>query len=288
MFLIVTIISIILWNKVGQKVLDYTILNGLIIHNQNRKVQYQQNEENILTTITKYRSLIYFLLGIDFSTKKQFYLEPILIDTDLNNLKKILRRRLVDVVSACTGISILIGIALRFQFSNLEPGGLLWLSLIIINVSPILVCWFIPVIWTIEDSRIKAVDHNNHVYDLATELRKGFLNRFLGYSGVFAGLAFLIDVLPELEEGGFVEATSSQLYIGAMFVLVIILLLISGTVFFITVYYLNKYHKFKVINLRKELSNFIPFGITLVRKTTNEEQSILTTPPSYNMLEEQS
>ncbi len=224
--------------------------------------------------IKKYLSM---LLGIYLDTNKDYFIEEEVPDVDMTHLKEIFKDRLIDLMSACLGVTVLFASVLRamlpksdlnFRQAREVFGALTGFVLLI---SPILVGWLIPVIWTLQDSAVREVTKRNTVREVAANVKNGALNRLLGFTGILGGLSLLIDILPLVVDNG-QNLSFVEVYFLAVIVLFITLIAISGPAYLTGLLYFIRYHERNVNNLRRHLYDMgIPLGMTMVRNANEEE-----------------
>ena len=112
----------------------------------------------------------------------------------------VLKNRYFDVLSACFGVSLIILLAIG-SVVKLTGESIFVGYIFLLLVSPFLVFWLIPLLWTIEDSGVKEVDpQTRRVWDVGYEIRKGFLSRFLGTAGIIAAFSYILSNIESIYE----------------------------------------------------------------------------------------
>lgn len=211
-----------------------------------------------------FRRSFLFLLGLRFRSSDHYYLESSASHLNLNNFVFLVRDRLFYVTSTCLGIGFLIASAISPFISDI--GDAIAVSSLIVLGAPLLAGFIVPVLWQLQDIRLKQISSSHEVTNLYDSFRHGIFSRVLGFSGLFAGLGFLINVLPDvftkLNTGPEI-LSSIRLYLLSLLILLIISLLIAGTALLTVVLYLSLFHEQRVRSLRADLESFIPTATTI-------------------------
>ena len=262
-------LSLFLWRKVGKWTIKKIIIETLKQHkdyNDSRILGENKNSEN-KKKYTYRRKLIALLFGININDGVLYYVEEGNYAADISNVKYILKEKMFDLIAACLGAGFLVAAFAKIFIDDVYVGVLA--GSIVTLLSPILASWILPVIWTLRDSRIKYMTPKMNNYELSHKIRRSILSRFLGFTGLFAGFGFLYDTFA-LVLYGYRNPTYRQmvlLFLLAIATLLIIITLLAGTASLVTMIYLSKFHEKKVNDLRDELSEFLPYGITNVMFT---------------------
>ncbi|MHA1953777.1 MAG: hypothetical protein ACXAAM_01780 [Candidatus Heimdallarchaeaceae archaeon] len=262
-------LSLFLWRKMGKWTIKKIIIDTLKQHkNYNDSRILGEDEEAKKKKKYSYRrKLIVILFGININDGVLYYVEEGNYTADISNSKYILREKMFDLIAACLGVGFLIAAFAKIFIEDVYVGVLA--GSIVTLLSPILASWILPVIWTLRDSRIKYLTPKMNNYELSQKIRRSILSRFLGFSGLLAGIGFLYDTLELIlyPTRNPKNGQSVLLFLLAIAVLLIIIVLLAGTASLVTMIYLTKFHEKKVNDLRDELSEFLPNGITNVMFT---------------------
>jgi len=269
--IISVIASLFLWKYVGKWTIKKIIVNSLKDHKDYNDSLMFKKEDSIEKNEKKYRfrrRLISILFGISLKDRVLYYVEEEAYTANISSIKYILRNKMFDLTSACLGVGFLIAAFAKIFINDIAVGILA--GSIVILASPILASWILPIIWTLRDARVKYMTPRMNSFELSRKVRRSVLSRFLGFSGLFAGLGFLYDVMYLNFYYGRIELkfheTLFLIFISLVALLIIVILLL-GTASLVTFIYLTKFHEKKVNDLRDELSKFLPKGITNVMFT---------------------
>jgi hypothetical protein len=264
-------LSLLLWKRVGKWTIRKIVVETLRQHKEYNDKRMSGEEEGSETKkkkkYTYRRKLVSILFGINMDDGVLYYVEEGNYSADISSLKYILKEKMFDLIAACLGAGFLIAAFAKIFIEDVYVGVLA--GSIVTLLSPILASWILPVIWTLRDSRIKYMTPKMNNYEMSQKIRRSILSRFLGFSGLLAGMGFLYDILELIlystRKPRFGE--SVLLFLLAIASLLIIIVLLAGTASLVTMIYLTKFHEKKVNDLRDELSEFLPYGITNVMFT---------------------
>ena len=255
------LLSVFLWNWIGRWVAKKLVYQTLKI-----KHEHQSEIKSMLENLkedTKYKKFKFFrvifslLLNIDISPDTQYFLEEESLESDVSSIRIFLKTRMYDLITSSLSMSILIAMIVETS----EPGSYFigfMIGAFVILCSPILTAWITPVVWAIEDARIKFIKRNNEVYQLAERMRRSSLHRFFSLSAFFTGIFFFSSLLEEFFKptpGGTI-----LLFLASIGVLLIVIILLSGTSFLVGTLYLTLFHEKNVNELRDSLSHFLKFA----------------------------
>lgn len=263
-------LSLFLWRKVGKWTIKKIVIESLKQHKEYNDSKMQGEKESNGKRKKKFtyrRRLVALLFGISMDDGVLYYVEEGNYYADISNPKYILKEKMFDLMAACLGIGFLIAAFSKIFVQEIYVGVLA--GSIVTLLSPILASWILPVVWTLRDSRIKYLTPRMDNYEMSHKIRRSILSRFLGFSGLFAGIGFLYDIFDELNtvniRNEFLRGI--LLFLIAIVALLVIIILLAGTASLVTMIYLSKYHEKKVNDLREQLSEFLPHGITNVMFT---------------------
>ncbi len=248
----IILITPTIWNRLGKIINNKLVIEGFQIWEGKKRMN-------------PIRYMLNWIFGLNFSIKFKYFLSAEVVDLDLNEVKKFFIK-LFDVVSACIGITFTIGTILKLSFSG---ENVILMLLIILCISPFLISWLIPVIWTVSDGHIRMIDEKHVISDIGEKMSKSKISRFLGMAGLALGFSFILD-MAYLMEGA--EDAFTRYYFAAIYLLLFISLII-GLSFLLGMIYIWKYHEKRVNEFRSKIANIpLPIGITIVRRATDEEK----------------
>jgi len=258
-FLIIVFVPILLitptiWNRLGK-----FISNKLVI----KDFQIWEGKKRMYPI----RKMLNFIFGLNFSTKFKYFLSAEVVDLDLNEKIKLIKGKIFDIVSACIGITFTIGTILKLSSISSENVAL-WLTIILL-ISPLLISWLIPVIWTVSDGHIRMIDEKHVISDIGEKMGRSMVSRILGVAGIALGFTFILDMDYYMEGA---EDVLNRYYF-ALFYLLMFISLIVGLSFLLGMIYIWKYHEKRVNEFRFKIAKIpLPIGITIVRQVTDEEK----------------
>ncbi len=271
----VIIIASWLWSKIGFMILSKTVIREFNEFNLQFGEKYSETYQKIGRSnpiLRVFGTIILRFSGFRLSKYNEYYLEAEVKDVEIGKFKDFFRLRLLDVVSSCLGLSLLIGVSLRYLLEYINKTffiGFTSLDLIVflfysIAMSPLFVFWLIPVIWVFEDAQLRTVDIDRGVDsdEMIIKVRRGLLSKLLGWGGLLTGLIYLADLSTTLYGP---DVSIVFKYSWALFILIWFLLTVTGTAYLTTVIYLARFHERNVNEFRRLLSKIIPVGVTVVK-----------------------
>ncbi|MFQ5980419.1 MAG: zinc ribbon domain-containing protein [Candidatus Heimdallarchaeota archaeon] len=271
--LIVVIVSLVLWNIVGR------FLTGNVVLPRFQQWQDEMNADSSTSqiragspTLQYMKALFYRVLGLHLSLDKKYYVEAHIPTPDALSIRNVFRERLFDLISACMGIGFLLAALLQPFFVDVyedDPESLLLALELLVVISPILVCWLIPVIWTLKDSQIKSLDPNQIIRDQAESVGSSGVSRFLGLAGIVAGFTYLLDLAPS-----FTEEETLAIYQWTIVTFAQLLFMVMGTALLLTAAYLRLFHSSNVNRFRRRLAATLSLNVALARSITPEESNL--------------
>ncbi len=274
----ILLFSVLTWNYIGRFTLERIVIKNFENH-------IKSKENNVLEfqgIIGALKKGILMALGLYLDPKKIYFVEAEVPDAEITSTRKILKTRMFDVISASLGMVVLLGSGISFLFFQLLPPkaspitptiytGLLFLFT---ATSPILVSWFIPTLWALQDSSVRSINLEERlIEDVSTSLRNGVFSRFLGLTGLLGGVSLLVSIFSRLvtsNPDSFSLNTKTGdtilIYTLAVFVLFLVILFIIGPAYFVSMLYISKFHSKRVNDLRKRLVELnLNFGLTTVQ-----------------------
>ncbi len=261
LFVFIISLSFPLWNYFSK-----TLIESLIIKN------FKKWNDNERSNIIK--KFFLYLLNIKLKDY-EYYLEaePYNLNLSIKKYPSIFRERIRDIVSINFGIVFIIIFILNFFFDYVHQENYLLIFSIILFLfilSPFLTSWIIPLIWIIRDSRLKYIDNNNNIKEMAEDINKSLIFRLLSFSGVFFAISYFIDYnsslgIPLIENIFFTAYT-----------LLVISLIIGMLSISIGINYLAIFHEKNVNRMRYKLveKGYVPlktsFGKDVEKKMLEE------------------
>ena len=255
------IVSVFLWNWIGRRVAKKLVFQTLKIKHEKQSEFKEMFGE--LKTDSQYRKFRFprvvstVLFNIDISPDTKYFLEEEAIDSDISSIRIFLRTRMYDLITTSFSISILIAMIIRVSRPESLFMGFM-IGAFVILCSPIFTAWITPVVWAIEDARIKFIKKNNEVYALSKRMRRSILNRFFSLSAFVTGIIFFTDLFDPYF--GDAIGQSILLFLVACGVMLAVIILLSGTSFLVGTLYLTLFHEKNVNELRDNLSHFLKYA----------------------------
>lgn len=275
------IISIFLWKRIGKYLARKIILKTVIKHKKTSEERLNIGNNNSTEPDKKRKSrkkdknskfkspkkLLSLILNINVEEGTLYYLEEKGYEINLSNLWFFLRYKMLDVITTSFVVALLLAIIAKLVIFDFIT-GMIVVSVIILS-TPILSSWILPAIWILKDLRLKYLTKSMDNFDLYEKIRRSLLSRFLSISGLLAAFGFFYEVMPLttglyiiFEPLGFAGTILSILLaLGGM---LFVVFLITGTSSIIVMFYFSHHHESIVNELREELSESIPYGITNV------------------------
>ncbi|MHA1303917.1 MAG: hypothetical protein ACTSQE_11715 [Candidatus Heimdallarchaeaceae archaeon] len=256
----IIVIATIFWGFFGK-----WTTNKLVIESLEKLYQEKQEIGKIeKRSLGLFRRMFLRFIGLKIQTDYHYYIEKEGYQRDLNKLKNLLTSKLVDTISASLGVGFLVITFIKPFITTWEEAMII--AVITLLSTPVISGIVVPTFWLIKDTRVKYVRDNHDILSLEEDIRKGFLNRFLGFSGFITGLNFLLQVLPlhpdfNLGTGIF---ASLGIFLISVFILLVLTILLAGMNLLIAVIYLIKYHESRVNEFRERISKMLPIGESTV------------------------
>ncbi len=274
---VIVIGAIFLWKKIGNFVINFIIIDTLNILSNSVKTDDDSQKVRKEGKLKSFgRKIFLSLLGIKLSEDCIYYVEASIKPLEVKGIKTFIKTKLFELLSSCLGIGFILLSLTRFFVKELEV--ITVLSAIVMLGSPFLVAWLIPLLWTLEDSGLKYIQKDSNSFSISEQIRKGFLRRFLGYSGFLAGLGFLVDIIPRTEDfPQNVIISTIWVYIIAVLILLLIAVLVSGPAYLIGIIYLTRNHEKQVNKVRNVMKKMLPVAQTnaILDEYKEEETSLI-------------
>ena len=271
------IVSLFFWRRMGKylirKVVVKTLLKHKFIHDTKFDINHtddvsKKRKTGLKKRIKAPRKVLANLLSINIEGGTLYYIEEQAGQVDLTNIKYFFRYKMLDLITASIFLSFLLALIVHIFVKNFII-GMISVSAIIL-ASPILASWILPSIWALQDVRLKYFTKQMNNFDLYEKMRKSLLGRFLSISGLFASFGFFYEIMP-LATGLYSVFERLDPFAGTILTILLaiggmifVIILMTGTSAFVVMIYLSKYHEKIVNELRDELNEFIPHGITNV------------------------
>ncbi|MHA1146965.1 MAG: hypothetical protein ACTSR8_01845 [Promethearchaeota archaeon] len=250
------IIAPILWRVAGK-----SVLNSLFI----KDFQDWKDKKGVSSLG---RKIFNAIIGVKINEDYLYYLEGRVEDLNLNKIKVLLTQRIFNVTSASLGIGYTVATILRFAFPKASAQYIMGVSLILILLAPLMLFWFIPMIWSIQDANIKYKDELKDIGDLSYRISKSTIRKFIGITGITLAFSFFLDSQLLAEQA---DSLIQRYILASLWVILVIALnigvsLVCGSI------YLNFHHQKVVNNFREKLASTLDIGVTSVRKLSEEEK----------------
>ncbi len=259
-FIVAALISPIVWKALGKK-----LLNAIFIESFKQWKEGKSVKNPIL-------KLVNYLIGMDVSKDNDYYLEASVANINLNSIITILKDRIFTVTSACIGISATIATILRFIFprpQDIMP--IIGFTMIFLLISPIILFWLIPMIWSVQDANIRCINKSDQkISDVSHKIETSTIRKIIGYYGIALAFSFFLD-------SGIAGTDTTNLiqkYASAGFLTVLILFLNIGVSLLAGIFYLNLYHEKLVKQFRLDLAKVLNVGVTAIRKVSDQELAL--------------
>lgn len=261
--ILIILITPIIWQRV----------TSLIMNNQVVR-SFEAAKKQSITA--RPMSLLGKIFGMKtFGGEHNYYLEGKVEKTDLNDIKEMFQDRILSAISSNIGFTFYIAFLINFLLpSDLTGKDALFLSIMIMQLVPLMVSWIVPVNWALKDSLIRHVGHNNTVHDMGEEMNNGILDKFIGIGGLIVGINVAYDLA---YDSSLLEITN--ILVAAVYFIFYFLLLSSGTIVIISLLYLNGYHKELVNSVRVKLSRVLPIAVTSIDAITIDEETRKSVEP---------
>jgi hypothetical protein len=199
-----------------------------------------------------------FLLG--FRRFSDHYLEAETNPTNLNNVWKIFKTKILSGISANIGLTFIAAFGLNYVLPpDLSGNDALFLSMMIMQLIPLVISGLVPFNWVLNDALIRYTDENGLIHDVGEDMNKGLLRKLIGIGGLILGLDVCYQLAFE-SEAGFL----TNWYVTGIYFVFHFILLSSGTIVIISLIYLTRFHEASVNALRSKLSQELPVARTIV------------------------
>ncbi len=286
-FLILIIISVFLslvcWRFLTPWITRIFLINSL--KKWNDQIKYEkQSKQNLSRNlkINPIKKVFLYLIGLNLSLEKTYYLETEPNHVNLNDIRKIFKERGLELILTCMAVIFLYLYTFNpvlniINIQETDPYSTLVYVSIALIFSPVFIFWLIPVMWIVNDLNIKSVDRKQTVVNLVDNIKASQLDRFLGIGGLFAGIGFialLLETFPEVSAYAGNWPNAGALIFDALLTLFMVVFLFAGVAYIVGILYLTLSHQKIVNRFRKELSELLPVCTTLARKATTEEEEI--------------
>ena len=265
--LVTPVISVFAWHWVSKFVVKKLVTKTIKIKHV-KKLELEEIFGQIKTDreYKKYkffRVFISMLFNINIEPETKYYLEEEALDLNVGSIREFIQKRMYEMITSTLGIGYVAAVIKNYS----RPGSLFigfMIGFLAILASTILIAWVTPVIWTVRDARIMLIRKNNENHLLAERMRRSIISRLFSVSAFFAGISFIMDVF---ESNGMFSKSEGIIHYLLMFIaatgaLLLIIVLISGSLFLIGSIYLSVFHEKHVNNLRDELSEIIKYAQT--------------------------
>lgn len=278
------IIALIGWRILSPWITKIFVINTLKRWNEQviwHKMSKKERKLKKKPKISIIRKIILYLLGLNLSLDKKYYIETTPHQVNLNNLKEFLSERALDLILICISMVFILLFTLNpifgfLDYVNSDPYFELFKISLFLVLSPIF-AFLAPVIWIVHDLNIKSVDENQTVERLVDSIQSSQVDRFLGLGGFLSGISvisLLHESYPVLSAYGGQWPNKAALIIESLFTFVLFILMFAGIAYLVGILHLTLNHQKIVNKFRKEIASFLPVCTTVARKITTEEEEI--------------
>jgi len=251
-----------LYNKVGIKIAYDTIVESYKSWNEESKTQMRE------------RKFLLLLIGVKYYPKHKFYIQATATDLDLGKTFDLIKERILDIVSISIGITF--GILTIIDVFLTMTAEIFIYFMMFMFVTPMLSFLIIPIIWTLKDSSLRAINDDGTIESIGEQASNSIISTILGLEGIILGFSFLLDYTKTVDTLYSLSTPTILIYVIAALYLGLFILLASGICLLIGFIYLIKYHEQNVRKFRSDLVNIqIPVGIPMVRKANDVETKLL-------------
>lgn len=258
----IPVISLLLWSKLGNPIAERILTSAL------RK--WKENKRNFLAGK---------LFGLNLDRDSQYYIEANANDVDLRNVFGIFRGRMIEVISICLGLAMLLSKFILWakppnwvyiEVENeliLDQYTLIVMAVLVSITSPLLAFWIVPLIWMARDLNVSGMTQDRALIKLEDHVRSGLLDKALG----LAGLLLAWDMLKAYNETLYTGFTA--IYLTTLFDLLWLVSTSLALPYLIGILYLRFFHQKAVNRTRKKVHEILPLGNTLIQWANENEIS---------------
>ena len=212
------------------------------------------------------------ILGYRFNPNHTYYLEAAPHDVDLTNNSALLKHHAFDVTTTALGFSFILTMIFSWFLSDISESNwfiLLYVAVGLAFASPIIVSLLVPIMWTLEDTAVKAIDENHVIKRFGYKMRQGVFDRMIGKGGIILGFSQIYKYVIEFELNlEFIELSSIGQILWAAVIFLSAILLMGIPCILSTMRYLRLYHQDNVNLTRNILKTVLPIGYTVVKAET--------------------
>ncbi len=249
-FLLAAIINIVLVPVVWGKMTPWILRKNLF-----RRLETQGKEGPRLLAL---------LLGISLTPSRTYFLEGHMTSVNLKKITLVFRQKIFDVISASVGLGFLLVLGLRYIFAAFFGAAIniLGMAIVILFFMPLCLFWFVPLIWTLKDAEIRALDSQHNIKNLGDEIKGGILRKLLGVTAIITGVGFFADLGPEFWVGKPLGDSIIGIYLMSVVFVGILICSIGGVATLTCLIYLRWYHSGNINTCREELTRVMPIKYT--------------------------
>ena len=256
-----------LWANFGHKLTRRILLKNIERYNNKKSTSWYSK-----------------LISLKFNQEYKYYIEAEVEDLDLNKIWILFKKKIFYFVFTSIGFSFTIAyimvslIGWEFFADEYRLTLIIYIGGGLLSLGPVMLFWLIPLIWTVENLKIRSIDNMNIINFLEKEIKKSYLEKFIGVAGLVSAHSLLLKFsefsisinpttgIPIISDI-FKLDDSTLAILMTKFLLFITIFFYFGISFLLCITYLNKHHESFVNNLRYEISKLLPIGITSVRKS---------------------
>jgi hypothetical protein len=248
--LIIIAITPLVWSRIAKGIVSNQVVKS-----------FELNQKEGVTS--RPLSILGTLFGIEtYRGNEGYFIEAEPSDTDLDDVGWVMRNRILSAISSNIGFTFYIAFFLNTLLTDdLLGKDALFLSIMVMQLVPLLISWIVPVNWIIKDAMIRHMDSSRFVRDTGEAMSNGILDRFIGIGGLIVGISLAYDLAYSS------EATEiTNILVAGVYFVFFFLLLSSGTIVVISVVYLGRYHPRLVNSVRQRLADVIPVARTRIER----------------------
>ncbi|MBS3794703.1 MAG: hypothetical protein KGY80_07390 [Candidatus Thorarchaeota archaeon] len=199
---------------------------------------------------------------LSFRRFSDHYLEAETNPTNLNDVWKIFKTKILSGISANIGLTFIAAFGLNYVLPpDLSGNDALFLSMMIMQLIPLIISGLVPFNWVLNDALIRYTAENGLIHDVGEDMNKGLLRKLIGIGGLILGLDVCYQLAFEAEAGFL-----TNWYVTGIYFVFHFILLSSGTIVIISLIYLTRFHEESVNALRSKLSKELPVARTVVNR----------------------
>lgn len=253
----IILVTPFIWNIVTKNLIKKQIREKIEL------IVKKENQSNKKFSFSLFESIF----GINLKPENQYYLEKNTIHLNLDNPMVVIRKKMISAVSSTLGVTFILASLSNFLAQGiLESQSILFLSIMVMQIVPLLISWIVPVNWALNDTALNYINSEGYIYNTGDKMSKGILKKFIGIGGFIMGVNVCYNLAFSKAFSLYTNVLTSLTYF-----LFFYTLLISGSIILISLLYFLQYHESLVNNIRRKFSEFLPIGQMHVKFETSNE-----------------